>query len=126
MTNKFFTALTTLALAGALMLTALAQGRQTKPTEINPNLGGQTVAGRSKKVMLPCANGGGHQDVSKGMDVTNNSGQTLKTNMLIYYSASDGDKGQQYPDTAVATGKAATVHGKPGQNYTCQAWVYVQ
>ena len=125
MTNKIFMTLTTLALAGALMLTALAQKKNDRPSDINPkNI--PAVEGRSKKVMLPCKNSGSHQDVAKNMYVTNSSGKTIKKTSLVYYSATDGDKGSQYPDADVLAGKDFTVHGSPGQGYTCQAWAYVQ
>ena len=118
MKSKIFLALTTLTVTCALLMTALAQNNKVK---IDPNKPPKLT----KKVSLSCANGGGHQDVAKVMEVTNSSGQTINKNTLIYYSASDGDQGKQYPDAGVAPGKTTIVHGRPGQNYTCQAWVFV-
>lgn len=122
MTNKIFMTLTTLALASALMLTALAQGKREKPSPIDPN----KVPTVSKKIMLPCKNPGGSQDVAKGMIVTNNTGKTIKETSLVYFSATDGDKGSQRPDADVQAGKTFKVNGSAGQSYTCQAWIMGQ
>ncbi|MBI1764575.1 MAG: hypothetical protein HYR56_24380 [Acidobacteria bacterium] len=125
MKNKFYLTLTTLALASALMLTALAQGRQAPPpTNINP-YAGMTVT-PSKKVILPCKNSGGHQDVSKNMSITNTTGKTLAANTEVFYKASDGDSGSNDLSAALAVNAQGTIHGKAGQNYTCQAWVFVK
>ena len=116
MKSKFFLALTTLTVACSMLLTVIAQDK----IKLDPN----KITYVTKKVMLPCRNAGGHQDVAKVMDITNNSGHVIKKDTLIYYSASDGDQGKQYPDGPVVPGKNTVVHGRPGQNYTCQAWVY--
>ena len=124
MTNKFFLTLTTLALTSALMLTAFAQRQAPMPPPSNVNpYSNMTVL---KKVLLPCKNSGGHQDVSKNMGISNTSGQTLAANTEVFYKASDGDSGSNALSAALAVNAQGTIHGKAGQNYTCQAWVFVK
>jgi hypothetical protein len=128
MQNKFYLTLTTLTLMAALMLTALAQSKLTYPpgpTQIEPGRGGLTV-NPVKKVLLPCKNNGGHQDVSKNMSVTNTTGKLLAANTEVFYKASDGDSGSNDLSAALAVNAQGTIHGKAGQNYTCQAWVFIK
>src|SRR5438105_4090694 len=98
MKSQFFLTITTLTMTCALLLTALAQDPKLK---LDPN----KIPKVTTKVMLPCKNGGGHQDVAKVMEITNSSSQVLKTDALINYSASDGDHGTRNPDANVAPGK---------------------
>src|SRR5436190_17162052 len=113
MKNRLFTILSIAVFTLSLCLSVAAQSNgnsRPSPSQPRPNVP------RWVKVMLPCSNGGGHQDVSKNLSITNTTGGTLAIDTLVYYLASDGDKDSLKIDNAVTTGGKFTLHGKAGQN----------
>lgn len=111
MKSKLFPIISAVAVASALLLTAVAQN-------ITPD---RRVL-RANPIKLDCANPGGHQDVAKTPMVTNNTKQTIKKGTRISWTSSDGDKGQMVLDGDLAAGASVEMRGHPGQNYSCQAW----
>jgi len=74
-------------------------------------------------VPLQCRNYGGQQDVAKDPDIINSTRKTIPAGKTLYWKSSDGDGGSIVLDHALAPGGKIGVNGKPGQSYTCTAWM---
>ncbi len=125
MKRNILLALTTITMTFALLFSAAGQVKQSAPQAAPKPDTDSATHRRVARTLLPCKNTGGHQDVSKNMQVTNISSKTITANTLVYYSATDGDKDSVYPSSDIAPGKTGVIHGKAGQNYTCQAWAFL-
>ena len=115
--NTFFAA----SLAAAVLLAAtsfvLSAGAQRKVGGIS------TTPNRTAAIILQCRNYGGQQDVSKNPDIINSTNKTIASGKRVYWSATDGDSGSVVLSQALAPGAKVGVNGKPGQSYSCKAWV---
>lgn len=74
-------------------------------------------------IILKCRNYGGQQDVSKNPDIINSTTKTIPSGKTLYWKSTDGDAGSVVLDHALAPGGKLGVNGKPGQSYTCSAWM---
>ena len=115
--NAFFAAI----LAAAVLIGAtsfvLSAGAQSMGS------GMSSTGKRSAAIILQCRNYGGQQDVSKNPDIINSSKKTIPSGAKLYWSATDGDSGSVVLDHALAPGAKVGVNGKPGQSYSCKAWM---
>ncbi len=114
MTNKFFSALTTVALASALLLTALGQGKPSADRNKLPRVG--------QKVALPCTII--NKDAGSRLTINNTSGAAIAVNRLVYFSTNNPDSGSFKTSDAVAAGAKFDQYVKPQQASTCQAWIF--
>jgi hypothetical protein len=115
--NAFFAALFAAAVMIGATCFVLNAGAQSMGSGIS------TTPKRSAAVILQCRNYGGQQDVSKNPDIINSSKKTIASGKKLYWSASDGDSGSVVLDHALAPGGKVGVNGKPGQSYSCKAWM---
>lgn len=115
--NAFFAAI----LAAAVLVGAtsffLSAGAQSMGS------GKSSAAKRGAAVILQCRNYGGQQDVSKNPDIINTTKKTIPSGTRLYWSATDGDSGSVLLDHGLTPGAKVGVNGKPGQSYTCKAWM---
>ena len=78
---------------------------------------------RTAAIILQCHNYGGQQDVAKNPDIINSTQQTIPKGKTLYWKSTDGDSGSVVLDKALAPGGKVGVNGKPGQSYSCTAWM---
>jgi hypothetical protein len=117
MKNKFFLALTTLALASVFLLTALGQSTASVNRNKQPKI--------AQKVLLPCDIT--NKDAGSRLAITNTSGATLAANHLVYFSTNNTpnpDSGSFKTGNAVAAGAGFQHYAKPQQASKCQAWIF--
>jgi hypothetical protein len=115
--NAFFAAIFAAAVLMGATSFALNAGAQSQGGGIS------TSPKRSAAIVLQCRNYGGQQDVSKNPDIINTSHKTIASGKTLYWTSTDGDSGSVVLDHAFAPGAKVGVNGKPGQSYTCKAWV---
>ena len=106
--------------AVAILADPFTARAQSKSTGIS------TTQRRPTSVALQCRNYGGQQDVSKNPDIINSTKQTIPSGRTLYWKATDGDKGSVVLNQSLAPGGKVGVNGKPGQSYTCTAWMAAQ
>jgi len=78
---------------------------------------------RTAAVVLQCRNYGGQQDVAKNPDIINTTKATIPSGKTLYWKSTDGDSGSVVLQKALAPGGKVGVNGKPGQSYSCTAWM---
>jgi hypothetical protein len=78
---------------------------------------------RTAAVILQCRNYGGQQDVAKNPDIINTTKATIPSGKTLYWKSTDGDSGSVVLQKALAPGAKVGVNGKPGQSYSCTAWM---
>jgi len=110
---------------GMLAAVAILAHPFTAGAQIKAN-GNSTTQRRPVSIALQCRNYGGQQDVSKNPDIINSTKQTIPSGKTLYWKASDGDKGSVVLDNSLAPGGKVGVNGKPGQSYSCTAWMAAQ
>ena len=98
-----------LSIASVSFVTA-QEGRSARPARTAP-------------VMLQCRNYGGQQDVAKNPDIINTTKATIPSGKTLYWKSTDGDSGSVVLQKALAPGAKVGVNGKPGQSYSCTAWM---
>jgi hypothetical protein len=87
------------------------------------NARAQMANNRVAAIILKCRNYGGQQDVAKNPDIINTTSKTIPAGKTLYWKSSDGDSGSVVLDHALAPNGKFGVSGKPGQSYTCSAWM---
>ena len=114
MKKQFLFGLTTLALASALLITALGQGKPSADRNKQPGIG--------QKVLLPCTVI--NKDAGSRLTITNTSGAQLAANRLVYFSTNNPDSGSFKTENSVAAGATFHHYAKPQQASQCQAWIF--
>ena len=105
-------------LAASIALVALTA------TGLALNARAQMVSNRAgAAIILKCRNYGGQQDVSKNPDIINTTTKTIPSGKTLYWKSTDGDAGSVVLDHALAPNGKVGVNGKPGQSYSCSAWM---
>ena len=130
MKSKLFSIITTALFAAALLVTAIAQNpskiaRTNSSTDIQPSAATVLPQGSllGKQVKLPCQ-GVRSGDIASFIRVTNNTGSTIPTNTLIFFSTSNGP-GKQALDNALANGGTRELNAPPGSApNSCEAWYF--
>ena|ERR1700752_423731 len=110
---KAFFATLLFSFALSIANVSFISAQEAKPVRMN----------RTTPVMLQCRNYGGQQDVAKNPDIINSTQQIIPSGKTLYWKSSDGDSGSVKLSKALAPGGKVGVNGKPGQSYSCTAWM---
>ncbi|MEK7830023.1 MAG: hypothetical protein AAB401_03005 [Acidobacteriota bacterium] len=125
MKNKLYLTITTLALTTALLLSVVAQNGNL---DSKPRAEANLVAAPQgsligKQIKLPCEGVSGG-DVASTVRVTNNTGNSIPSQTMIYLQTPNG-AAKEALSTELAARRNADLHAPKGNRpASCQAWFF--